>query len=85
MSDEQRDRVQHRIERENAPTLAAWKRSHKSASAHGVIDVAIDWEGYVSALGNWAGRQDRPTTDTDSGSKPPTPDGAAPTAQLSAS
>ena len=33
-----------------------------------VIDVAIDWQGYEGALGNWAGRQGRPITDTDSGS-----------------
>jgi hypothetical protein len=33
-----------------------------------VVESAIDMEGYWSALGNWAGRQGRPVTDTDSGS-----------------
>lgn len=39
-----------------------------------VIEIAIDWKGYEGARGNWAGRQGRPTTDTDSGSEPQTPE-----------
>lgn len=33
-----------------------------------VVKTAIDLEGYKAALGNWAGRQGRPDTDTDAGS-----------------
>lgn len=33
-----------------------------------VVLSAIDWKAYEEALGNWAGRDDRPTTDSPSGS-----------------
>ena len=36
--------------------------------ARKVMLAAIDWTGYEGALGNWVGRQGRPTTDSDSGS-----------------
>lgn len=37
-----------------------------------VVLSAIDLEAYKEAVGNWAGRQGRPTTDTPSGSNEPT-------------
>lgn len=39
-----------------------------------IIHSAIDWKGYQDAVGNWGGRQGRPTTDTESGSVEQTPD-----------
>ncbi|QEF98148.1 hypothetical protein Mal15_21960 [Stieleria maiorica] len=33
-----------------------------------VIYSAVDWQGYQDAVGNWDGRQGRPTTDMESGS-----------------
>ena len=50
-----------------------------------IIHAAVDWKGYQDALGNWAGRQGRPTTAMESGSAEPTPDSAPITAQPLAS
>ncbi|QDV84997.1 hypothetical protein [Planctomycetes bacterium TBK1r] len=44
-----------------------------------VIHAAIDWQGYRDAVGNWDGRQGRPTTATGSGSAEPTPASSAST------
>ena len=39
-----------------------------TTDAINIVHSAIDWEGYMAALGNWAGRQGRPDTNTDAGS-----------------
>ncbi|MEO1528068.1 MAG: hypothetical protein AAFX06_21770 [Planctomycetota bacterium] len=34
-----------------------------------IAKIAVDWAGYEESVGNWAGRQGRPTGDTESGSE----------------